>query len=64
MFTYKFTKDSGLVAIWVRIKEDHPEKEVPKLFNLREVVEEVLAERKKEAEKEEKPGDKTTGKGE
>lgn len=46
MFNYKFTKKSAIVGIWVRIKETSPEREVPNLYNLREVVEEVLAERK------------------
>ncbi len=40
----KFTKDSGLVRVWVNlIKNDYRKlDEVPKLFNLKEVVTEII----------------------
>lgn len=41
----KFTKDSAIVKVWVMLinKGSKTEAEVPKLFNLQEVVHEVLA---------------------
>ena len=40
----KFAKDSGLVRVWVNlIKNDYRKlDEVPKLFNLKEVVTEII----------------------
>lgn len=39
-----FTEDSGLVKVWVRLIEQGKKTldQVPKIYNLREVVEEVL----------------------
>jgi hypothetical protein len=41
-----FTKDSGLVKVWVRLVQNgtYTREKVPVLYNLREVVYEVLDE--------------------
>lgn len=41
-----FTKDSGLVKVWVRLVQNgiYTREQVPVLYNLREVVYEVLDE--------------------
>lgn len=41
-----FTKDSGLVKVWVRLVQNgtYTREQVPALYNLREVVYEVLDE--------------------
>lgn len=41
-----FTKDSGLVKLWVRMVENgtYTREQVPNIYNLREVVYEVLDE--------------------
>lgn len=40
----KFTKDSGLVRVWVNLIKNGYRKleEVPNLFNLKEVVKEII----------------------
>jgi len=44
MIIVTFTEDSGLVKVWVRLIEQGKKTldQVPKIYNLREVVEEVL----------------------
>lgn len=41
-----FTKDSGLVKVWVRLVQNgtYTREDVPNMYNLREVVYEVLDE--------------------
>lgn len=41
-----FTKDSAIVKLWIGLiqRGRYTEKQVPKLYNLREVVSEVLSE--------------------
>lgn len=48
-----FTEDSGLVKVWVRLIEQGKKTldQVPKIYNLREVVEEVLNSHKTTDEK-------------
>lgn len=43
-----FTKDSGLVKVWVRLVQNgtYTREDVPNMYNLREVVYEVLDELK------------------
>lgn len=50
-----FTEDSGLVKVWVRLIEQGKRTfdQVPKIYNLREAVEEVLNSHKTDEEKQE-----------
>jgi len=52
MIIVTFTEDSGLVKVWVRLIEQGKKTldQVPKIYNLREVVEEVLNSHKTDEE--------------